>query len=238
MKKILVSALGIICMILIAACFKVFAEEPTNSGIHDVEIPPVDLGTPESPDNGTQSDDNTNDSIDTAPDDENASDGEITANTEAWGMIVTVIGVVVSLFTCVGIFVKKFGSVIALIKNKADSAQVASALKNASADVIDAVQMKHDQITAQLKQSQDNEKLLITVISIFMANVRINPSAKAEILKYLSGIKDCAGDVIDIVEEATAAIEKATAAAEEEAPETPVLDKIKEEVKQTAMVLG
>lgn len=235
MKKILVSALGIICMILIAACFKVFAEEPTNSGIHDVEIPPVDLGTPESPDNGTQSDDNTNDSID---DDENASDGEITANTEAWGMIVTVIGVVVSLFTCVGIFVKKFGSVIALIKNKADSAQVASALKNASADVIDAVQMKYDQITAQLKQSQDNEKLLITVISIFMANVRINPSAKAEILKYLSGIKDCAGDVIDIVEEATAAIEKATAAAEEEAPETPVLDKIKEEVKQTAMVLG
>ena len=235
MKKILVSALGIICMILIAACFKVFAEEPTNSGIHDVEIPPVDLGTPEIPDNGTQSDDNTNDSID---DDENASDGEITANTEAWGMIVTVIGVVVSLFTCVGIFVKKFGSVIALIKNKADSAQVASALKNASADVIDAVQMKYDQITAQLKQSQDNEKLLITVISIFMANVRINPSAKAEILKYLSGIKDCAGDVIDIVEEATAAIEKATAAAEEEAPETPVLDKIKEEVKQTAMVLG
>ena len=153
-------------------------------------------------------------------------------------MIVTVIGVVVSLFTCVGIFVKKFGSVIALIKNKADSAQVASALKNASADVIDAVQMKYDQITAQLKQSQDNEKLLITVISIFMANVRINPSAKAEILKYLSGIKDCAGDVIDIVEEATAAIEKATAAAEEEAPETPVIDKIKEEVKQTAMVLG
>ena len=38
MKKILVSALGIICMILIAACFKVFAEEPTDSGVHDLSL--------------------------------------------------------------------------------------------------------------------------------------------------------------------------------------------------------
>ena len=236
MKKIL-SCILVFTMITIAVPFKIYAEEVNSDEISETS-PDIDVTVPETPENSDQSSDNSDSSIITPPDSESSLDGKFDTNTEAWGMIVTVIGVVLSIFTCVGIFVKKFGSVIALIKNKADSAQVASALKNASSEVIDAVQAKYDQITEQLKQSQQNEKLLITVISIFMANVKINPSAKAEILKYLAGIKDCAGEVIDIVEEATAAIEKATAAAEEEAPATPVLDKIKEEAAQTSMMLG
>lgn len=235
MKKTIICVLVIISMTLFAPCL-VYAEEAASSGIHDVEIPPVTM--PETPNIGSQGGDSTEGGISTHPEDENAADNKTDLDTEAWGMIVTVIGVVLSIFTCVGIFVKKFGSVIALLKNNASSAQVASALKNASSDVIDAVQQKYDQITAQLKQSQENEKLLITVISIFMANVKINPSAKAEILKYLAGIKDCAGDVIDIVDAATAEIEKATAAAEQEAPETPALNKIESEVSKTAMMLG
>lgn len=236
MKKIL-SCILVFTMITIAVPFKIYAVEVNSDEISETS-PDIDVTVPETPENSDQSSDNSDSSIITPPDSESSSDGKFDTNTEALGMIVTVIGVVLSIFTCVGIFVKKFGSVIALIKNKADSAQVASALKNASSEVIDAVQAKYDQITSQLKQSQENEKLLITVISIFMANVKINPSAKAEILKYLAGIKDCAGEVIDIVEEATAAIEKATAAAEEEAPATPVLDKIKEEAAQTSMMLG
>lgn len=225
MKKILACTLAIFFIAMIAVCFQVYAEEPV-------------VTTPETSNEGVQSGDNAIGGIVTYQNGENATSGNIGLDTEAWGMTVTVIGVVLSIFTCIGIFVKKFGAVIALIKNKADSAQVASALKNASSDVIDAVQSKYDQITAQLKQSQKNEKLLITVISIFMANVKINPNAKAEILKYLAGIKDCAGEVIDIVEEATEAIEKATEADEAAAPETPVIDKIKEEINQTSMILG
>ena len=236
MKKILSCILVFFTMITIAVPFKIYAEEVNSDEVSET-FPDIDVTAPETTENSDQSSDNSDSSI-IPPDSESSLDGKFDTNTEAWGMIVTVIGVVLSIFTCVGIFVKKFGSVIALIKNKADSAQVASALKNASSEVIDAVQAKYDQITSQLKQSQENEKLLITVISIFMANVKINPSAKAEILKYLAGIKDCAGEAIDIVEEATAAIEKATAAAEEEAPATPVLDKIKEEAAQTSMMLG
>lgn len=140
------------------------------------------------------------------------------------------IGTYASLALGILVFVhKKFGSISSLIKSKADTETV---IKGVSAIVEDSIA----EIRAQLAESQtklasaeDNEKKLTTILCMYIMNdTRYNANAKAEIMKYISGIKSFSGSVIEICETATAEIEKLNEAEQKES--TPVLDEILSEV--------
>lgn len=125
----------------------------------------------------------------------------------------------------IGIVINKnFGNIFTLIKNKADTNEIKKALDAAKSEISAEYQKELCEINKRLENEQDNNKKLMAIMAIFITNAKINPCAKAEITKYLSGIKDFAGSLEEIVDNANKAIEAAEAA--EEKIETPALDEI------------
>jgi hypothetical protein len=124
----------------------------------------------------------------------------------------------------VGTVASKFKDIASLISKKADASDVAGALKYASSDICDSFKNELSDIKSQLQRSKDNEEMLLTILTLFVTNAKINNTAKAEIMKYLSGIEKISGSVEDIVSKANDVIAKAEAS--ETAIETPALDAI------------
>lgn len=83
----------------------------------------------------------------------------------------------------------------------------------------------------QLDVKDENDKALWTVLTIFMQNVKIPESARAEIMNRMNGIKECKGSIYELVTEAQEAIN--TIHEEKLALEetTPNLNSILEEVE-------
>ena len=67
------------------------------------------------------------------------------------------------------------------------------------------------------------------ILSIFISNAKINANARAEIMQYITEIKDISGTVAEVVEKANKAIQEANAV--EEKQPTPVLDEIMKETQ-------
>ena len=132
----------------------------------------------------------------------------------------------------------KFGAIIELVRSKADGAAITEAIKGAGTEISAAFKNELDAVKKKLDESEDNEKKLMTILTLFVTNAKMNPNAKAEIMKYLSGVKEYAGTVEEIVENANRAIEAADAA-EEKAP-TPALDRLREDQgkEEITMTLG
>jgi hypothetical protein len=153
-------------------------------------------------------------------------------NSTFWTTMGTVLAAVVGMLA---MFKKHFGNISTLISGKADTKAVNSALKDASAEISKDFCDKLDKLEAKLAEADNDEKKLMAMFTIFAANANINPNAKAEIMKYLTGIKDISGKVIDVVETANKIIAEANAA-EEQLP-TPALDAITEEKSEGGMLL-
>ena len=147
------------------------------------------------------------------------------------GMILT------AVVACIATFRKNFGAISDLISDKADAKTISKALKDSSDEISKVFNDKLADIDRRLTETDSNEKILTTILTIFITNANINPNAKAEIMNYLTGIKDLNGKVADIVETANKIIEEANAV-EAKVP-TPALDSIvSEEESETPMVLG
>ena len=142
-------------------------------------------------------------------------------NSTFWTTMGTVLAAVVGMLA---MFKKHFGAITALISGKADTKSINEALKTASAEISEEFCNKLNALEAKLSEADDDEKKLMAMFTIFVSNANINPNAKAEIMKYLTGIKDISGKVVDVVEKANKIIADANAA-EEKIP-TPALDSI------------
>lgn len=158
---------------------------------------------------------------------ENKLDAVINAVTSSsfWITMATVMSAVVA---CVAMFKSKFGAIINLIKNKADTAAITNALKTSTNDISAAFKGEIAKLEKKLSETAKTEKTLLTVISIFMSNTKMNPNTRSEIMKILTGIKDVSGELGEILEESNLAIAEANAA--EEPPNTPALTAIENEI--------
>ena len=142
-----------------------------------------------------------------------------------------------AVVACIETFRKRFSVISEHIANKADAKTINAALKATATELSDVFDSKLSEIDARLKDTDSNEKILTTILTIFITNANINPNAKAEIMQYLAGIKDINGKVADIVDTANKIIEEANNAEGKEP--TPALDAIVSEVEtESKMVLG
>jgi vacuolar-type H+-ATPase subunit H len=139
-----------------------------------------------------------------------------------------------AVIACVATFRKYFGFIADLISKKADEKAISEALKKASEEMSETFNSKLTQIEGYIGDTASNEKILVTILSIFITNANINPNAKAEVMKYLTGLKDVSGRVEEIVETANKIIADANAAEEKEP--TPALDSLVED--ESEMILG
>lgn len=214
MKKVF---LFILCLIVF--CMPVFAEETT-----------VDNTTVETSVEETTVEETTTETTIDNPDkieDEATVDNFIDkiSTSTLWINVVAVAG---SALAVIGMVSKKFGTIIALVKSKADASTIKKELDTSLKETFEKFYNEFVSIKERLEQSESNEKALTTALSIFMVNAKISNSAKSEILKYMHGIKTVSGNVSEEIDKAIKIIEKAEA--EEEKPDTSTLDKLTEDV--------
>ena len=154
-----------------------------------------------------------------------------------WTTVGTVLAAVIGMLA---MFKKHFGNISTLISGKADAKEINNALKGATEELSKEFCNRISELEAKLTDADNDEKKLMAMFAIFVANANINPNAKAEIMNYLTGIKDISGKVIDAVETANKIIADANAA--EVKASTPALDLIVAEDTEgdteTPMVLG
>jgi len=215
MKKILATLFVVLLIFTLGIC--VFASEETSAPMPETSTETAD------PNEHAVTDESKFDKL-----------LEGLTNSTFWttmGMILT------AVVACIATFRKNFGFITDLISKKADEKTISAALKSTSTEISETFNKKLNEVITKLSETENNEKTLITILTIFITNANINPNAKAEIMNYLTGIKDFSGKVTDIVEDATRIIEEADAA--EEKVYTPALDSIiAEEKTETPMVLG
>lgn len=153
-------------------------------------------------------------------------------NSTMWTTVGTVL---LAVLGCVATIRKNFGFIADLIAKKADEKTINAALKSTSTEISEAFNLKLGEIEHRLSNTDSNEKILVTILTIFMTNANINPNAKAEIMQYLAGIKDINASVAEMVETANEIIAKADKAEIKEP--TPALDSIMSET-ESSMVLS
>jgi hypothetical protein len=148
--------------------------------------------------------------------------------------------VLLSVIGMLAMFKKHFGNISTLISGKAETSEINKALKGATEEMSAEFCKKISELEAKLAEADNDEKKLMAMFTIFVSNANINPNAKAEIMKYLTGIKDISGKIVDVVETANKMIEDANAV-EEKIP-TPALNSIVTEDEdgdtESKMVLG
>lgn len=135
----------------------------------------------------------------------------------------------------------KFGVVIDLVKRKADASTIGNAVKSAVNDIVDKLTMEMQKTRAEVENmrqkldvAESNEKIMTTILSIFMTNAKINPNARAKIMEYLTGIADISGTVQEIVEKANEEI--TIAEKSEEKPQTLALDAVLADEKKNETI--
>ena len=141
---------------------------------------------------------------------------------------VTVASFLTAIVSIIAVLKKHFGNISNLIRTKASAEELKTALGDAKTEIAAEYKNSLANIENQIKDEQDNIKKLSVILSIFISNAKINANARAEILQYITEIKDISGTVAEVVEKANKAIEEANAV--EEKQPTPVLDEI---VKET-----
>ena len=142
---------------------------------------------------------------------------------------VTVASFLTAIVSILGVFKKHFGNISNLIRTKASAEELKTALGDAKTEIAAEYKNSLASIENQIKDEQDNIKKLSVILSIFISNAKINANARAEIMQYITEIKDISGTVAEVVEKANKAIQEANAV--EEKQPTPVLDEIMKETQ-------
>lgn len=153
-------------------------------------------------------------------------------NSTVWASIGSYVAMALSVII---VIYKKFGGVSDLIKSKADNATVLSGVKSVVNDAFSEVQKQLAETKNKLAATEENEKKLATILSLYIMNAKINSNAKAEIMQYVNGIKDINGSISEICDTVAKAIEEADKA--EEKIETPALDAVVSEVSSYGIAL-
>lgn len=141
-----------------------------------------------------------------------------------WVAIIGFLVSVVSVLSAVAVFFKKIKNVAELIKGRATKDEIINAIKEANTETQKEIEKKLNETKEALAKCTDREEELTTLIALLIDYSNINPTAKAEIMARVSGLKKLTGSVVDIVKEVEAQVEQAKN--EEIKPETPALDKI------------
>lgn len=124
----------------------------------------------------------------------------------------------------IGTVSSKFKNIIALIARKADSNTVIDSVKDSVSVMSKAFADELDKVKKQLNEAKETEDKLYTILVLFITNAKINPTAKAEIMKLITGTKNFGENPDSVIESVNKAIEAAVAA--EEKIVTPALDAI------------
>ncbi len=148
-------------------------------------------------------------------------------NSTLWISIGTVAAACLGI---IGTVAAKFKNIVALISRKADTKTLMDALKDSNSTISKSFNDELTKVQNQLAEAKSTEDKLYTLLVLFITNVKMNPIAKAEIMKLISGAKNFSDDPDGIIEAVNKAIEEAEEA--EEKIETPALDAI------TTMELG
>lgn len=148
--------------------------------------------------------------------------------TAVGSVIIGITGMVVAV-------IKKVNSLSNSTAGKTDIKAINEHLKLTSTELSKIFNSRIDYVESRLNDTDSNEKILITILTIFMTNANINPNAKAEIMQYLAGIKDINASVAEMVETANKIIAEANEVEIKEP--TPALDSIMSET-ESSMVLS
>lgn len=145
--------------------------------------------------------------------------------------------VAIACLGIIGTVGSKFKNIADLISKKADANTVIDTVKHSVGDICDSFKTELTSVKDELSVTKENEEKLFAILTIFITNAKINSTAKAEIMNYVTGIKKMNGSIEEIVTKANEAIEAAKEA--EEKAETPALDAITAETATPAyMELG
>jgi hypothetical protein len=127
--------------------------------------------------------------------------------------------------------VKSINSIKSLIHSKADAKTMVETVNNGVKEISDnfvktvrELNTKLDMVEQALENEKANAKQLSVILSTFILHTKLGTSAKAEILKYIEGLKEYNGTAVEIIEGIEEAIAKAEA--EEEKIETPALEQV------------
>ena len=145
--------------------------------------------------------------------------------------------VAIACLGIIGTVGSKFKNIADLISKKADANTVIDTVKHSVGDICDSFRTELTAVKDELSATKENEEKLFAILTIFITNAKINSTAKAEIMNYVTGIKKMNGSIEEIVTKANEAIEAAKEA--EEKTDTPALDAISTELAAPAyMELG
>lgn len=141
-----------------------------------------------------------------------------------WVAIVGCLVAVISVLSGVAVFVKKLKKIVELVKGRATKEEIVNAIKEANAETQAEIEKKLTETKEALNKCTTREEELTTLIALLIDYSNINPTAKAEIMARVSGLKELTGPVMDIVKEVEKEVEEAKN--QEVKPDTPALDKI------------
>ncbi len=131
-----------------------------------------------------------------------------------WFTAASILGTAIGFLT---ILKNKLKSINGTIGNTATYKQLESTGDKITEALIEKIETAVAPIKADLRNNDENIKLVLTCFTIFAESAKINPNAKKEILDYLTNVKSVSSDVLTTVKKAIHAIEEANAA------ETPIL---------------
>ena len=150
---------------------------------------------------------------------------------------IEIAAVLTSLTGVFAIMRKYLKRTIDLIHAKADAETIKKLFKTASGEMSELVEnrmaelsKRYAELESHINEQNEQLKTLETLLALFMTEAKIKPSARAEIMKMLTGIHTYTGTAAEIVEKAHEAI--AAAESTEEKEDTPALDAIAETVKE------
>ena len=143
----------------------------------------------------------------------------------------TVAGVLSALTGGIVFMVRSFNSVKTLVKSKADAKTIKDEISKGIGELtakyeetVVALNSNIQELKKELEVEKDNSKQLTVMLTSYILNTKIGTSAKGEIMKMASGIKQYTGTAIEMIEKLNNAIE--TAKKEEEKIDTPALDEV------------
>ena len=142
-----------------------------------------------------------------------------------WGKIGVILSAVIALIVAIS---KIISPVIALVRavkdNGATKSDVENGLEKIKSDFVAEFNKANAETAAKLEAAKDREDKLLIIVTILANSLKINPTAKAEIMNYLTGVTATASNAAETVKNITERIEEAIAS--EPVIETPALDAI------------
>ena len=149
-----------------------------------------------------------------------------------WAELGILLSGIIALIAAIRKSIKPISAAIAFIKDKtAKSDDVNKAVDTAVNKVRDEYKKERLAILERMDSIQASEDRLTTILTLALTSMKINPTAKAEIMNMITGAKKVTGTVDEIVSTVQGAI--AAAEAQTEKIETPALDSI---IESTAKI--